>query len=137
MPVAQWKRRNASSQHVEKSCPVLIDSCLFALFQWQKKIGVGASYPKISACPAVAAYSAEAGCEGLDRAKADVIHTIRGRIFFRKLVSISVHSWLDPAFPRRASGKRERHAKDPRPDRVLESQRFRISSSLGRNKTGL
>src|SRR5215467_13563150 len=105
MPVAQWKRRNASSHHVEKSCPVLIDSCLFALFQWQKKIGVGASYSKISACPAVAAYSAEAGCEGLDRAKADVIHTIRGRIFFRKLVSISVHSWLDPAFPRRAFWK--------------------------------
>jgi len=23
---------------------------------------------------------------------------IRGRLFFRKLVSISVHSWLDPAF---------------------------------------
>ena len=29
-----------------------------------------------------------------------VIRAIRGRLFFPKLVSISVHSWLDPAFPR-------------------------------------
>ena len=38
--------------------------------------------------------------------------------FPRKFVSISVHSWLDPAFPRRAFGKRDRRAKGPRADRA-------------------
>jgi hypothetical protein len=47
-----------------------------------------------------------------------VIRTIRGRLFFRKLVSISVDSWLDPVFPRRAFGKRDRCAKGPRADRA-------------------
>ena len=37
-----------------------------------------------------------------------VIRAMRDRLLFRKLVPISVHSWLEPAFPRRAFGKWDR-----------------------------
>jgi hypothetical protein len=52
-----------------------------------------------------------------------VIRAIRGEIIL--------------AFPRRAFGKRERRVRPSRPDRALKCQRFRISSSLARTKTGL
>ena len=47
-----------------------------------------------------------------------VIRAIRGRLFFRKLVPISVHSWLDPSFPRRAFGNADRRAVGPSGDRA-------------------
>jgi hypothetical protein len=56
-----------------------------------------------------------------------VIRVIGGRLFFRTLVPISVHSWFDSALPRRVFGNADRRATDPRSDLILDSAHSRSS----------